>query len=92
MAISVTVNLTVLFRSFGNLPRRSGLGQDQDRCRQRSQVASMQTPASTVTVLTLTKLRSWRLETRAKLGLEAEKMIRDTMMYCLPRVSRGGWT
>ena len=92
MAISVTVNLTVLFRSFGNLPRRSGLGQDQDqdRCRQRSQVASMQTQASTV--LTLTKLRSWRLETRAKLGLEAEKMIRDTMMYCLPRVSRGGWT
>ena len=60
MAISVTVNLTVLFRSFGNLPRRSGLGQDQDRCRQRSHVASMQTPASTV--LTLTKLRSWRLE------------------------------
>ena len=89
MAISVTVNLTVLFRSFGNLPRRSGLGQDQDqdRCRQRSQVASMQTqrPSSHVN-------KAEELETGAKLGHEAVKMIRDTMMYCLPRVSRGGWT
>ena len=87
MAISVTVNLTVLFRSFGNLPRRSGLGQDQDRCRQRSQVASMQTPGHSSHVN-----KAEELETGAKLGLEAEKMIRDTMMYCLPRVSRGGWT